>query len=108
MILIPLPDKPFFDIVVDIEGTDYLLTMALNQRDDVYYCSIADAASGEPIVSGVRCSVGTPLLQFTKDARLPGGELFFLDTQGEGKDPSFGDLSSRCLLYYITAGELNA
>lgn len=106
MITIPLLNKPLYEFIVDLDGTDYQITVRYNTREDCYFIDISDATTLDQLLSGVRCVVGVPLLQYSKDVRLPRGQLLFLDTQREDKDPALGELGTRCVLIYASESEL--
>lgn len=102
---IPLEkDSPHFSFSIDLDNQNFGFEFLWNHRDNNWYMSISDV-NGDLILSSARLSVATSLLGRYRDARLPLGDLFFLDTIGEA-EAGYGDLVVRHQLIYITAAEL--
>ena len=56
------------------------------------------AVSGNPIISGVYCNDRVNLVR--RKYLGFGGALYFVDTSGQGNDPSYTGLGTRYLLVY--------
>lgn len=88
---IALPsDTPLFTVRVQLDGTDFLLGFNYTEREDRFYLTVNDS-TGSPIVGGLKVVENWPLLSRTSDSRRPLGDLFALDTIGEGP-PGLHDL----------------
>jgi hypothetical protein len=88
-----------FTVRVLLTGVEFILSFQYNQRDSSWWLSLYDALR-EPIIEGVKCVVGLPLLRNTVDARRPAGELVFLDLTKKDLDPGLLDLGERIALIY--------
>ncbi len=106
-VVIPLGTDPLFDQVTALEGVDYVLRFAFNERDQYWYLDLLDQ-DGDPIATSLRCVVGWPLLRRSTDGRKPPGILAFEDASGLGRDPGFEDLGTRVQLVYFTKAEVDA
>lgn len=92
-----------------LDGRDYLLHFAWNQRESKWYLDVRDQR-GEPIVLGIKIVANKRLLGrlVTSEARPP-GELIAVDMTspaGSGKDaydPGKSELGSRVVLLYLDA-----
>lgn len=98
---------PFFTQRTTLDGREYLLTFDWNQREQKWYLSIADQDE-VPIVSSIKLVANFPLTHLLVDSRSPPGELFAMDTSGNGLDPLLSDLGTRVLLLYMDAEDLVA
>lgn len=106
MVKIPATsDEVLYQQITTLEGTDYLLTFALNLRDSYWYLDIADQ-DGVPIVSNIKIVVAWDLLKRCTDIRRPPGVLLAVDLTGSGLDPGPTDLGGRVELRYLTAAEV--
>lgn len=94
-------DAERFTQTVSLDGSAYQLTFAWNNRAQSWNLDVA-AGDGEPIASGLRVSVGWPLLRRCVHARRPPGELMAIDATGGG-DPGRDDLGVRVTVHYIEA-----
>jgi hypothetical protein len=107
-LLSTFPDA-FYDIVVGLEGVNYRLQFNYNQRENVYYMSVA-TADGLDIVNGIKVVCNWPLLHKYADNRLPPGEIFaFANTQDQSP-PGLAALGTglHATLYYISRDEMIA
>jgi hypothetical protein len=89
-----------------LDGREYVLSFAWNDRAGAWSLSVADAL-GVPIVDGVRINVGLPLFRLVTDPRCFPGDVIAVDREGLG-DPSLNDLGTRVLLFYLEASDLAA
>lgn len=107
-LIVPVATDPFQSFRVRLDGTDYLLSLAYNQREDRIYLSLADNEEN-PIVSGIKVIANYPLLfRHRFDTRIPPGDLFAFDTTSDGSPPGLGELGEglRCQLTYMEATTL--
>ncbi len=101
---------PFQSFKARLDGRDYLLSLAYNQREDRWYLSIADD-EGNPIVSGIKVLANYPLLfRHRYNPAIPPGDLFAVDTTSDGSPPGLSELGKgkRVQLTYWDAAELAA
>lgn len=105
--VIPLTPDPLFEQITTLDGTDYLLTFAYNERDGFWYLDVADQ-DGDPIALALKCVVDWNMLRRCTDPRKPAGILAFDDITSAGIDPGFDDLGLRVQLVYFTADEVAA
>jgi uncharacterized protein DUF6983 len=106
--IIDTAQDPFFDQVVNLEGTDYKLSFHYNQREDCYYLSIA-TPDGSDIVVGIKIVADWPLLHKWSDPRLPPGELFCSsNTALQDPAPPLGSIGVGQLftMIYLTSNQL--
>lgn len=111
MITLALPTGPHFRQRVTLDGAEYLLTFEWNQRSEKWGLSIA-SADEEKILTGVKLVADYPLLTLARwNAQCPAGELYAIDSSGQGLDPHLLDLASddgstpRVQIVYLTAEE---
>jgi hypothetical protein len=108
--IISVGTDPFQSFRARLDGVDYLISLAYNQREDRIYLSLADNEEN-PIVSGIKVLANYPLLfRHRYDTRIPPGELMAIDTTTDGSPPGLGELGEglRCQLVYFDAAELAA
>jgi len=99
MLLVPLRPLPAQQIATLLELQP--VTIQVAQKSTGLFLTLKNNAV--PVVTGVLC---LNLNRLVRARYLPfQGDLFFFDTQGEA-DPSYDELGSRFLLYYLTAAEL--
>lgn len=107
-LVVPVTTDPFQSFRIRLDGTDYLLSLAYNQREDRIYLSLADDEEN-PIVSGIKVLANFPLLfRHRYDTRVPPGELMAVDTTTDGSPPGLGELGEglRVQLVYFEASTL--
>lgn len=107
-IIVPVSTDPFQSFRVRLDGTDYLISLAYNQREDRIYLSLADDEE-IPIFSGIKVLANYPLLfRHRYDPKTPPGELWAFDTTSDGSPPGLGELGEglRCQLTYIEAATM--
>jgi hypothetical protein len=105
---IPVTPDPFQSLRVRLDGVDYLLSLAYNQREDRIYLSLADDEEN-PIVSGIKVLANWPLLfRHRYNPAIPPGELMAIDTTTDGSPPGLGELGAglRVQLIYFEAATL--
>lgn len=107
-LLIPTREEPYYQQRTRLEGRDYVLSFAYNEREARWYLTIADEAES-PIATGIKLIANWPLLRPHKwDPRCPAGELNVADISGDASPPTLLELgeSKRCELLYWTSAEL--
>lgn len=105
-LLIPTsPGVPYFTQKTRLDGRDFLLRFAYNERAERFSLSIFDE-SEQPILRGLWLVTNWPLLRrYRADIRLPPGELMVVDLSGDGSPPTLDELGEgkRCELTYFEA-----
>lgn len=107
-LLIQTSPDPYYEQRVRLDGRDYLLRFAWNQRESRWRLSLF-TENDEPIVHGLKLIANWPLLRrYRYDDRVPPGELFVVDWTGDGAPPLLDELGEdkRCQLLYFTPEEL--
>jgi hypothetical protein len=103
-------EKPFYRQRTRLDGRDYVLDFAYNEREERWYLSIADDEE-KPIATGIKLIANWSLLYpYRYDERCPTGEITVADRQGDGSPPTLLELGAnkRCELLYWTRDELVA
>lgn len=99
-VLIPTrTDLSAYTMRVDLSDVEFELDFRYNQREGFWYLSVADQL-GDPIVSGIKITVGIPLLRGCVDLRRPIGELIAIDTSNTHTEAGLEDLGDRVQLIY--------
>ena len=89
-----------WDQISEIDGREYVLVFAWNDRYQSWYLHILDQDSN-PILYGRRLAVGVVLgRQLVGDSRIWPGKLVCVATTQDPSDPGQFDLGSRVLLVY--------
>ena|ERR1019366_8770295 len=102
--------KPFFDVTVTLDGTDYVLAFAYNQRESRFYVSIGTTA-GVWLATGAAVCCNIPLFaNQVHAAGMPAGRLLVQPNGPNDAPPALGELgaSARCVLGYLEAVDLAA
>lgn len=111
VLLIPTtPGAPYYQQKTRLDGRDYILHFAYNEREDRWYLSLHDEED-IAILRGLKLVANWPLLRHYRfDTRVPPGELMVIDLTGDGAPPGLNELgeSLRCQLNYMEAAELAA
>lgn len=110
VLLIPTtPETPYYQQKTRLDGRDYVLHFAYNQREDRWYLSLHDEED-VPILRGLKLVANWPLLKYYHaDTRVPPGELIATDlTADGGSPPGFADLGEgrRVELTYFDAAQI--
>lgn len=91
----------FYRLRVSLEGSDYLLDFAWNERAEAWALSVS-SADDVPIVSGIRLVSNRPLLRrFRATDGLPPGDLIALDLTKQIACANFTQLGADVPLYYV-------
>lgn len=96
--------EPHQSVLVELDGELFRLLIRWSQREEAWYLSVADVED-EPIVSGIKVVVNTPLLRRVVDERAPAGIIMALDVTGELGDPNLDALGDTIPLVYIESEE---
>lgn len=103
-------ETPYYSQRTRLDGRDYVLEFAYNEREERWYLSIFDEAK-TPLARGIKLIANWSLLHpYRFDPRMPPGELTASDTTGDGSPPTLLELGEgkRCELVYWTRAELEA
>ena len=103
-------NTPDYRLRVPLDGRTYVLHLRWNQRESVWYLSIADFDS-VPIIEGIRIGTNVPLLrQRVRGPRRPPGELFAVAPGSTPLDPwryeydaGYAELGTSISLVYVEA-----
>jgi len=98
-------DLGAYTFQAELDGTLYRFTMQFNEREQVWYLSIADEA-GVVIRSGVKIVSNFPLLERIADIRRPPGQLMALSPTTLEPDPGLEALGDGISLVYAEEGEI--
>lgn len=107
-LLIQTSADPYYTQRVRLDGRDYILRLAWNQREERWSLSLFTDRD-EPILFSLKLLCAWPLLSpYRYDDRLPEGELYVCDWTGDGSPPLLEELGEgrRCQLLYFTQEEL--
>jgi len=100
------PGEPYHSIRTRLEGRDYILHFAYNQREARWYLSIHDDED-IALVQSIKLVTNWPLLRFYHhDPRVPPGDMMVIDqTNGDKAPPGLDDFGPglRCELTYFTS-----
>lgn len=106
VVLIPTtPGAPYHTQKTRLDGRDYVLQFAWNEREARWYLSLFDEEE-QPLALGIKLVANWPLLRFYRfDPRVPPGELMVVDLTGDGSPPGLDELGAgkRCELTYFTS-----
>ena len=109
ILLIPTtPGQPYYQQKTRLDGRDFLLHFAYNEREARWYLSIHDEED-TPLRKGLKLVANWPLLRhYREDPRMPPGELIIFDLTGDGSPPTLDDLGEglRCQLNYTPRADL--
>lgn len=103
-------EEPYYRERTRLEGRDYILDFAYNEREERWYLSISDEDE-VPIARGIKLIANWSLLfPYRYDERTPPGELTVADLTTDGTPPTLLELGEgkRCELIYWTREELKA
>jgi len=95
---------PFWTQRTTLDGRDYNLRFAWNQREARWYLDIL-AGGGDPILTGLKLITNWPLLRsYHADPRVPPGELGVLTSLPDISPPGLNDMGigRRCVLTYVS------
>lgn len=98
---------PFYTLRTRLDGREYILHFAWNQREERWYLTIADQEDVS-LVAGLKLITNHPLLRFYQaNPEVPPGELVVHDLTNDGTPPGLDDLGIglRCELTYYAVTE---
>jgi hypothetical protein len=98
------PGVPYYSQTTKLDGRDFFLRFAFNEREVAWYLSIYDEQR-VPLLLGIKLVVNWPLLRhYHYDPRIPPGELMALDLTGDGATPGLDELGEgkRVELHYFS------
>jgi hypothetical protein len=98
---------PYYTITIKLDGREFGLRFAWNQREERWYMDIRDD-TGEALAVGVKVIANWPLLRGSQfDTRLPPGVFMAFDLTQDGSPPGFYDLEPgrRVELSYLPVSE---
>lgn len=98
---------PFWMQRTTLDGRDYNLRFAWNQREERWYLDIADG-DDTAILTGLKLVTNWPLLRaYHADHRVPPGELAVFTMLPDTSPPGLFDLGVglRCTLYYASPND---
>lgn len=94
-------DNPFYDMNVTLEGVEYRLDFAFNERERAWYFSII-ASDGTELVTGIKVVCKRSLVR-RSDPRLPPGTFIAIATDGIDAPPDLTHLGGATRLMYVTS-----
>jgi hypothetical protein len=92
---------------VRLDGRDYNLRFAWNEREGRWYLSIF-TDEDVPLILGIKIVTNWPLLRYYRsDPRVPPGEIMAMDLTPDGAPPGFDELAigKRVELVYFAVVE---
>jgi len=98
-------DLGAYTFQAELDGSLYRFGMQFNEREQLWYMSIADEA-GVAIRSGIKVVANFPLLTRVADIRKPPGQLIALSPTAQEPDPGLEDLGDGVSLIYLEEGEI--
>ena len=102
ILVIPTDSDPYYSIRSRLDGKDYGLSFAWNDREERWYLSIYDDADNL-LLAGIKLIANWPLLRnYHADPNVPPGELMVVDQTRDGTPPGLKELgeNARCVLCY--------
>jgi len=98
---IPLSiNTPIHDLLVELEGRDFYLTLLFNPRGEFWAMSVKDSA-GVLRAAGQKLPKNAPLLRLFDDINLPPGRFWVVDISNKASgDPNRETLGVDHLLLY--------
>src|ERR1700733_16174280 len=93
---------PYYSLRTRLDGRDYNLRFAWNDREERWYLSISDDQDNL-LLAGIKLVANTPLIRYYhSDPNVPPGEFWVIDQTPDGSPPGLVELgeNSRCQLVY--------
>jgi len=100
--IIPTSSDPYYSMRTRLDGKDYILAFAWNEREERWYLTISDS-DGNQLLAGLKLVANWPLLaRYHADPNVPPGELMVVDQTQDGSPPGLEELgeNARCVLCY--------
>jgi len=104
------PGAAYYSEKTRLDGRDYILRFAWNQREERWYFSLFDEEE-QPIIQSVKVICNWPFLRYYRsDPRVPPGELMATDLTGNNTPPGFEELGEgrRVEFVYVPSEDLQA
>lgn len=98
-----LPDTPFSQRRIELDGADYLLTLEWNMRSG-WYCGLS-LHDGTPVFAPRKLLHDVDLLETVTGPGRPGGKLVLADLSGRGERPTYSSLGEQHQLCYLTSDD---
>jgi hypothetical protein len=93
LVIPTLEDNPYYSIRVRLDGLDYNLRFAWNERVERWNFDIL-TDDGKVLATGIRIVSNWPLLRYYQyDKLMPPGEMMAVDSTLDGSPPGFFDLA---------------
>lgn len=102
-----LDNRPALHFRTLLDGSWYGFRLSFNTRMQGWYLDL-ETTDGTLLAAGLRVAVGTDLLRPFGDGRLPPGQLFAVDVEGQDRDPSRYGLSGPIALVYRPEADVEA
>ena len=99
------PTAPSYTARIPMDGRRFVFGVAYNSRSQRWLWWLL-TSNGSPLIAGVELVIGVDLLAPISDPRKPAGQLFAVDTGGEGKAPGRLDLRGRVQVIYRPAADV--
>ena len=92
-LLVPTsPGVHYYTQKTKLDGRDFVLRFAFNERESAWYLSILDEEE-TPLLLDLKLVANWPLLRhYRYDPRFPPGELMAVDLTGDGAPPGIDEL----------------
>lgn len=101
LLQIPTQTDPVWEQTTSLDGTEYQLRFAYNQRENVYHLTIANPQTGVDIISGLKLVTGWELIRrYNGIPGVPPGAMMALTTTSDDSPAGLGELGNRVILYY--------
>ena len=104
---IPTFSDAFYAYTMTLEGRPYVFDFRYNQREDVWYLSLA-LPDGTALITGVKIVCGTNLLRLCSSTDKPPGLLTAMTNNENDTAPGLDELGEekRVTLTYFTSDEI--
>lgn len=105
VILPLLPDIPFQEVDIALDGTVYRFNFQWAERESIWYMDIS-TIDDDLIQGGIRLVLGTYLGWRVTDPDYPAGLLRLFDNSHSGQEARLDDLGTRVVMHYYSQDEL--
>lgn len=100
-------DHEYQETEFQLDGETFRLLTRYIARTDSWMASLYDA-TGSPIATGRRITVGNFLFPWLSGRDRPAGQLIAIDTKDEDVDPGEFDLGERVIIAYADAETMSS
>jgi hypothetical protein len=101
-----LPDIPFQELDVTLEGIVCRLSLQWNGREQAWYMDVS-TVDDDLIVAGLKLVLGVYIGWRESDLRFPPGMFRMFDNSREGRDAGLNDLGVRVVMHYYAQEEFD-